>query len=124
MCYCLQDYDSFEKFTINDYRVSHLFHACYQDMMVRVYTRKPELVKAVSEAFENFQMKTYGKKSKYMQLLEKETPELLPAINDYISASSQMYLLCIHMNHRFSFSHRIDVKTMAMAKPDIIWLIL
>ncbi|MCD7464560.1 hypothetical protein HAX54_052988 [Datura stramonium] len=67
-----QDYDSFEKFTINDYRVSHLLPACYQDMMVRVYTRKPELVKAVSEAFENFQMKTYGKKTQVHATPEKK----------------------------------------------------
>nr|XP_009762198.1 PREDICTED: deoxynucleoside triphosphate triphosphohydrolase SAMHD1 homolog isoform X1 [Nicotiana sylvestris] len=56
-----QDYDSFEKFPIKDDRISHLLPACYQDMIVRVYTRKSELVEAVSEAFENFQMKTYGK---------------------------------------------------------------
>ncbi|KAK4598116.1 hypothetical protein RGQ29_015561 [Quercus rubra] len=34
-----------------------------KDMIVRVYSKKPELVEAVSEAFENFQMKTYGMKA-------------------------------------------------------------
>ncbi|KAK4357546.1 hypothetical protein RND71_023156 [Anisodus tanguticus] len=37
------DYDSFEKSHIKVDRVSHLLPACYQDMIVRVYTRKPEL---------------------------------------------------------------------------------
>ncbi|XP_060214287.1 uncharacterized protein LOC132641347 isoform X1 [Lycium barbarum] len=67
-----QDYDNFEKSHITDDRVSHLLPACYQDMIVRVYTRKPELVKAVSEAFENFQMKTYGKKTQVHATPEKK----------------------------------------------------
>ncbi|XP_060214288.1 uncharacterized protein LOC132641347 isoform X2 [Lycium barbarum] len=69
---CSQDYDNFEKSHITDDRVSHLLPACYQDMIVRVYTRKPELVKAVSEAFENFQMKTYGKKTQVHATPEKK----------------------------------------------------
>ena len=67
-----QDYDSFEKFPIKDDRISHLLPACYQDMIVRVYTRKSELVEAVSEAFENFQMKTCGKKTQVHATPEKK----------------------------------------------------
>ncbi|OIS96016.1 PREDICTED: deoxynucleoside triphosphate triphosphohydrolase SAMHD1 homolog isoform X2 [Nicotiana attenuata] len=67
-----QDYDSFEKFPIKDDRISHLLPACYQDMIVRVYTRKSELVEAVSEAFENFQLKTYGKKTQVHATPEKK----------------------------------------------------
>ncbi|KAK7838578.1 deoxynucleoside triphosphate triphosphohydrolase samhd1 like protein [Quercus suber] len=52
-----------EVFSIQDDRISHLLPAFYQDMIVRVYSKKPELVEAVSEAFENFQLKTYGKKA-------------------------------------------------------------
>ncbi|KAI9078055.1 hypothetical protein K1719_039980 [Acacia pycnantha] len=55
-----KDYESTEKFKIPDGRISHLLPACYQDMIVRVYSKRPELVEVVSEAFENFQLKTYG----------------------------------------------------------------
>ncbi|XP_054816683.1 uncharacterized protein LOC129316338 isoform X3 [Prosopis cineraria] len=55
-----KDFESKEKFTISEDRISHLLPACYQDMIVRVYSKRPELVEAISEAFENFQMKTYG----------------------------------------------------------------
>lgn len=93
-----QDFESNEKFHIKDDRVSHLLPAFYQDMIVRVYSKKPDLVHAnisffprfllrkiekshyffyhhslifdkiiqvgaVSEAFENFQLKTYGTKT-------------------------------------------------------------
>ncbi|KAK4598103.1 hypothetical protein RGQ29_015555 [Quercus rubra] len=58
-----KDYESDEVFSIQDDRISHLLPAFYQDMIVRVYSKKPELVEAVSEAFENFQLKTYGKKA-------------------------------------------------------------
>ncbi|XP_027151707.1 deoxynucleoside triphosphate triphosphohydrolase SAMHD1 homolog isoform X1 [Coffea eugenioides] len=58
-----EDFASTEKFSIKDDRISHLLPACYQDMIVRVYAKKPELVEAVSEAFENFQMRTYGMKT-------------------------------------------------------------
>ncbi|KAH9742153.1 HD domain-containing protein [Citrus sinensis] len=58
-----QDYESKEKFPIPDNRISHLLPTCYQDMIVRVYSKKPELVGAISEAFENFQLKTYGIKA-------------------------------------------------------------
>ncbi|GAY46735.1 hypothetical protein CUMW_099340 [Citrus unshiu] len=58
-----KDYESKEKFPIPDNRISHLLPTCYQDMIVRVYSKKPELVGAISEAFENFQLKTYGIKA-------------------------------------------------------------
>ncbi|KAL3337170.1 hypothetical protein AABB24_029694 [Solanum stoloniferum] len=67
-----QDYDSFEKSHIKDDRVSHLLPACYQDLIVRVYTRDPKLVQAVSNAFENFQMKTYGEKTQVHATPEKK----------------------------------------------------
>uniref|UniRef100_A0A2N9ILI2 HD domain-containing protein n=1 Tax=Fagus sylvatica TaxID=28930 RepID=A0A2N9ILI2_FAGSY len=57
-----QDYESKVKIPIQDDRVSHLLPAFYQDMIVRVYAKKPGLVEAVSLAFENFQLKTYGMK--------------------------------------------------------------
>ncbi|XP_070043703.1 uncharacterized protein [Nicotiana tomentosiformis] len=55
-----QDYDSFEKFPIKDDRISHLLPACYQDMIVRVYTRKSELIR------------TYGKKTQVHATPEKK----------------------------------------------------
>ncbi|CAN1195232.1 Deoxynucleoside triphosphate triphosphohydrolase SAMHD1 homolog [Linum perenne] len=58
-----KDYESNDKFVIPDDRVSHLLPASCQDMIVRVYAKRPELVGAVSEAFENFQLKTYGIKT-------------------------------------------------------------
>ncbi|KAF3617776.1 putative deoxynucleoside triphosphate triphosphohydrolase SAMHD1 -like protein isoform X2 [Capsicum annuum] len=67
-----QDYDSFEKLRLKDGCISHLLPVCYQDMIVRVYTRKPELVEAVSKAFENFQIKTYGKKTQVHATPEKK----------------------------------------------------
>ncbi|XP_042981670.1 deoxynucleoside triphosphate triphosphohydrolase SAMHD1 homolog isoform X3 [Carya illinoinensis] len=67
-----QDYESDETFPIQDDRISHLLPAFYQDMIVRVYSKKPELVDAVSEAFENFQLKTYGKKAQVHATPEKK----------------------------------------------------
>ncbi|KAF3943806.1 hypothetical protein CMV_029663 [Castanea mollissima] len=58
-----KDYDSKEMFSIQDDRISHLLPAFYQDMIVRVYSKKPELVEAVSEAFKNFQLMTCGMKA-------------------------------------------------------------
>ncbi|XP_047962298.1 deoxynucleoside triphosphate triphosphohydrolase SAMHD1 homolog isoform X2 [Salvia hispanica] len=58
-----EDYDSTRKISICDGAVSHLLPASYEDMIVRVYTKKPDLVEAVSKAFENFQVKTYGVKT-------------------------------------------------------------
>lgn len=40
----IQDYESEEKFSISDDRISHLLPTSYQDMIVRVYSRKPDLV--------------------------------------------------------------------------------
>ncbi|XP_057947916.1 uncharacterized protein LOC131143690 [Malania oleifera] len=67
-----QDYESDEKFPIQENRISHLLPACYQDMIVRVYSKKPELVEAVSEAFENFQVKQYGRKAQVHATPEKK----------------------------------------------------
>lgn len=58
-----KDYESDEKFSIPKERVSQLLPDCFEDRIVRVYSKKPELVEAVSEAFENFQLKTYGIKT-------------------------------------------------------------
>ncbi|KFK33121.1 hypothetical protein AALP_AA6G333600 [Arabis alpina] len=69
-----KDYESEEKFVIPEERerVSHLLPTTYQDMIVRVYAKKPELVEAVSEAFENFQMRTYGIKAQVHATPEKK----------------------------------------------------
>ncbi|KAM7280229.1 hypothetical protein ACFE04_007363 [Oxalis oulophora] len=66
------DYESNYKFPIPDDRVSHLLPASYQDMIVRVYSKTPELVGAISEAFENFQLKTYGVKTQVHETPEKK----------------------------------------------------
>ncbi|XP_061359589.1 uncharacterized protein LOC133303657 [Gastrolobium bilobum] len=58
-----KDYESKEKFPISDDRISHLLPAFYEDVLVRVYSKKPELVEAVSSAFENYQIKTFGRKA-------------------------------------------------------------
>ncbi|KAK6129319.1 hypothetical protein DH2020_036927 [Rehmannia glutinosa] len=57
-----QDYDSEEKFSITDDRISHLLPTSYQDMIVGV----------VSDAFENFQLKTYGIKAQVHATPEKK----------------------------------------------------
>ncbi|VFQ73539.1 unnamed protein product [Cuscuta campestris] len=67
-----KDYESEEKFSISDDRISHLLPTSYQDMIVRVYSKKMELVGAVSEAFENFQLKTYGIKAQVHPTPEKK----------------------------------------------------
>ncbi|XP_015573733.1 deoxynucleoside triphosphate triphosphohydrolase SAMHD1 homolog isoform X2 [Ricinus communis] len=67
-----KDYESEEKFPIPDDRISHLLPTSYQDMIVRVYSKKPELVAAVSEAFENFQLRTYGIKAQVHATPEKK----------------------------------------------------
>ncbi|CAL5398775.1 unnamed protein product [Camellia sinensis] len=67
-----KDYDSEEKFHIQDDCISHLLPAYYQDMIVRVYSKKPELVEAVSLAFENFQTRTYGRKIQVHATPEKK----------------------------------------------------
>ncbi|KAA8529566.1 hypothetical protein F0562_033635 [Nyssa sinensis] len=55
-----------------DGRISHLLPSCYQDMIVRVYSKKPELVEAVSDAFGNFQVRTYGMKAQVHETPEKK----------------------------------------------------
>ncbi|KAH0448775.1 hypothetical protein IEQ34_022575 [Dendrobium chrysotoxum] len=67
-----KDYESKEKFYISDDRISHLLPASYQDRIVRVYAKKPELVEAVSEAFENFQLRMYGIKAQVHETPEKK----------------------------------------------------
>ncbi|XAR48062.1 hypothetical protein NMG60_11030769 [Bertholletia excelsa] len=67
-----KDYESNEKFTIDDERISHLLPAHYQDIIVRVYSKKPQLVEAVSEAFENFQLRAYGLKAQVHGTPEKK----------------------------------------------------
>ncbi|KAG8384817.1 hypothetical protein BUALT_Bualt04G0157800 [Buddleja alternifolia] len=66
------DYDSEEKFSISDDHVSNLLPTSYQDMIVRVYSKKPELVGVISEAFENFQLRTYGIKAQVHATPEKK----------------------------------------------------
>ncbi|KAI5074539.1 hypothetical protein GOP47_0010500 [Adiantum capillus-veneris] len=58
-----KDYESDEKFIIPKERISHLLPDCFEDRIVRVYSKKPDLVDAVSEAFENFQLRMYGIKT-------------------------------------------------------------
>ncbi|XVF84957.1 hypothetical protein PTKIN_Ptkin17bG0081100 [Pterospermum kingtungense] len=70
--FLIKDYESDYKFSIRDERISHLLPAFYQDMIVRVYSKKPELVGAVSEAFENYQLKTYGMKTQVHDTPEKK----------------------------------------------------
>lgn len=67
-----KDYESNEKFPISNDQISHLLPACYQDRIVRVYSKKPELVAAVSEAFENLQLKMYGVKAQVHETPEKK----------------------------------------------------
>ncbi|XP_028089940.1 deoxynucleoside triphosphate triphosphohydrolase SAMHD1 homolog isoform X2 [Camellia sinensis] len=67
-----KDYDSEELFSIPDDRISHLLPTSYQDMIVRVYSKKPNLVGVISEAFENFQLKTYGIKAQVHATPEKK----------------------------------------------------
>ncbi|KAF3329007.1 deoxynucleoside triphosphate triphosphohydrolase SAMHD1 isoform X1 [Carex littledalei] len=67
-----KDYVSNDKFPVSDGCVSHLLPSNFQDRIVRVYAKKPELVEAVSEAFENFQMKMYGVKAQVHDTPEKK----------------------------------------------------
>ncbi|TKY69852.1 Deoxynucleoside triphosphate triphosphohydrolase SAMHD1-like [Spatholobus suberectus] len=67
-----KDYESKEKFSITDDRISHLLPAFYEDIIVRVYSKKPELVEAVSNAFENYQLKTFGRKAQVHETHEKK----------------------------------------------------
>lgn len=67
-----KDFESEDKFSIQEDRISHLLPASFQDRIVRVYSKKPELVEAVSEAFENFQLKTYGIKAQVHETPDKK----------------------------------------------------
>ncbi|KAF7809285.1 deoxynucleoside triphosphate triphosphohydrolase SAMHD1-like protein [Senna tora] len=68
-----QDYDNNqEKFSISDHCISHLLPAFYEDMIVRVYSKKPELVGIVSAAFENLQLKKFGRKAQVHDTPEKK----------------------------------------------------
>ncbi|XP_044490220.1 deoxynucleoside triphosphate triphosphohydrolase SAMHD1 homolog isoform X2 [Mangifera indica] len=71
-----KDYDCNEKFPIQDDHISHLLPACYEDMIVRAYSKKPELVGAVSEAFENLQLKMFGMKAQVHDTPEKKKRRL------------------------------------------------
>ncbi|CAN0892920.1 Deoxynucleoside triphosphate triphosphohydrolase SAMHD1 homolog [Linum grandiflorum] len=67
-----QDYSGKDKFNIPMDRISHLVPVVCQDKIVRVYAKKPELVEAVSQAFENFQVKIYGRKAQVCATPEKK----------------------------------------------------
>ncbi|KAL6977241.1 hypothetical protein U1Q18_026037 [Sarracenia purpurea var. burkii] len=67
-----KDYESNDKFPIQDEHISHLLPTYYQDMIVRVYSKRAELVEAVCEAFENFQLRTYGMKTQVHATPEKK----------------------------------------------------
>ncbi|XP_077244067.1 uncharacterized protein LOC143884406 isoform X2 [Tasmannia lanceolata] len=57
-----QDYESEEKFHISNDQISHLLPTYYQD----------RIVAAISEAFENFQLKIYGIKAQVHETPEKK----------------------------------------------------
>ncbi|RLM93598.1 hypothetical protein C2845_PM08G07390 [Panicum miliaceum] len=67
-----KDFGCDEKFPITDDRVSHLLPAYNEDRIVRVYAKKPELVEAVSEAFENLQLRMYGEKTQVHETPKKK----------------------------------------------------
>ncbi|KAH7570270.1 hypothetical protein JRO89_XS05G0079400 [Xanthoceras sorbifolium] len=67
-----KDYDCHEKFPIRDDCISQMLPAFYQDKIVRVYSKKPELVETVSDAFENFQLKMFGMKAQVHATPEKK----------------------------------------------------
>ncbi|KAK9935504.1 hypothetical protein M0R45_022606 [Rubus argutus] len=67
-----KDFESNEKFPIQVDRISHLLPAFFQDKIVRVYAKKPELVAAVSDAFENYQWKIYGRTEQVHATPEKK----------------------------------------------------
>ncbi|KMZ70593.1 SAM domain and HD domain-containing protein [Zostera marina] len=70
--YFFKDYSTDEKLTITHDRISHLLPKCNQDRIVRVYSKKPELVESISEAFENFQLNVYGVKAQVHDTPEKK----------------------------------------------------
>ncbi|EFJ23929.1 hypothetical protein SELMODRAFT_102606 [Selaginella moellendorffii] len=54
-----QEFDDSVKFTVDRQNLSGFYSDHCVDRIVRVYAKKPELVEAVSEAFEAFQLRTY-----------------------------------------------------------------
>lgn len=71
----------------------------YQDMIVRVYSKKPELVEAISEAFENFQLKTYGIKAQVHSTPEKKKRRY----NSFIWWLSLPFYYYYYYNYCYSF---------------------
>ncbi|CAA7402237.1 unnamed protein product [Spirodela intermedia] len=67
-----KDYESGGKFPVSDDRISHLLPVSYQDRIVRVYSKKPELVEAISEAFENLQLRMFGVKAQVHDTPDKK----------------------------------------------------
>ncbi|XP_074274421.1 uncharacterized protein LOC141598617 isoform X1 [Silene latifolia] len=77
-----QNYDSTVSEAIEDDRISHLLPGCCQDRIVRVYAKKPELVSAVSKAFENFQEKEFWKKVQVHATPEKNKRQKMMKYSD------------------------------------------
>ncbi|KAL4574087.1 hypothetical protein LXL04_020910 [Taraxacum kok-saghyz] len=72
-----EDYNSKDKFSICKDQISHLLPEYNQDMLVRVYSKNPQLVEVVSEAFENFQLKMYGVKTQVHSTPERKRRRVL-----------------------------------------------
>ncbi|KAG5062058.1 hypothetical protein JHK85_003241 [Glycine max] len=76
-----QEYGSKEKFRIPNDCISHLLPAYCEDVIVRVYSREREQVEAVSNAFENYQLKTFGRKKQVHDTPEKKKrPKYFPSL--------------------------------------------
>ncbi|KAH1260086.1 Deoxynucleoside triphosphate triphosphohydrolase SAMHD1 [Glycine max] len=70
-----------EKFRIPNDCISHLLPAYCEDVIVRVYSREREQVEAVSNAFENYQLKTFGRKKQVHDTPEKKKrPKYFPSL--------------------------------------------
>ncbi|XP_050372037.1 uncharacterized protein LOC126789974 isoform X2 [Argentina anserina] len=67
-----KDYESEEKLPISAKDISNLVPSYYQDKIIRVYSKNPDLVAVVSDAFENYQIKTYGSKKQVHDTPEKK----------------------------------------------------
>ncbi|KAG5050713.1 hypothetical protein JHK87_002911 [Glycine soja] len=75
------EYGSKEKFRIPNDCISHLLPAYCEDVIVRVYSREREQVEAVSNAFENYQLKTFGRKKQVHDTPEKKKrPKYFPSL--------------------------------------------
>ncbi|KHN00351.1 Protein SAMHD1 like [Glycine soja] len=76
-----KEYGSKEKFRIPNDCISHLLPAYCEDVIVRVYSREREQVEAVSNAFENYQLKTFGRKKQVHDTPEKKKrPKYFPSL--------------------------------------------